>query len=74
MDAVHLEKQCIECKGSGLIKKKTSFKCNNCKNKNSLWCYKCENVKFKGYYNECPICFGIGSINIDKTTKKISSK
>ena len=50
------ERRCLICNGTGLIKRDTPFKCNNCNNKG---CYLCENVN-KGLYIECYRCFGSG--------------
>ena len=54
--------RCEQCQGIGLVKKNTQNiahipKCI-CAGKTS--CFKCENNKFKGLYEECETCCGSG--------------
>jgi len=54
--------RCNQCMGIGLIKKNIQNTSNipNCKCTSNLSCYKCENNKFKGLYEECETCWGSG--------------
>ena len=56
------ETRCEQCQGIGLIKKNTQNTLNipKCTCTSGLSCYKCENNKFKGLYEECETCWGSG--------------
>ena len=71
--------RCKKCKGTGFQKKKEIFICKNCGSKYN--CMLCENIRFKGIYEECDNCLGIGEIKspislrqqAPPDTKKISN-
>ncbi len=56
--------QCNLCKGSGVIRRKQPFSCDYCSNN---YCYKCENVPFKGNFEECSQCYGTGRLTTRMT-------
>ncbi len=54
--------RCMKCNGTGLVKRKNKFKCNNCYNDHTIKvCFLCENSN-KGLYIECNSCYGCGEI------------
>jgi asparagine synthase (glutamine-hydrolysing) len=56
------KKSCVNCKGSGLVKKLYT-PCKMCKKHNLKVCIKCENTKKIGNFIDCSKCFGAGEIN-----------
>ena len=64
--------QCNKCKGSGFQKRKSIFTCFSCGTKGN--CMHCENIKYKGPYEECDKCLGCGEIYFNKKINKTTSK
>ena len=60
MERKNIILQCKKCKGSGFQKKKIIYTCEHCGSKYN--CMYCENVAFKGLYEECTMCVGRGEI------------
>jgi len=56
------EPRCDKCQGIGMVLKNTQNVSNipKCPCTSDLPCYKCENNKFKGLYEECETCWGSG--------------
>ena len=68
MDKKYIIIQCKNCKGAGFQKKKIVFSCSFCGTKSN--CMHCENIKYKGAYEECDNCCGCGEIYLDNKTKQ----
>ena len=71
MDKKKTLTRCRKCKGTGFQKKKNIFTCKNCGP--TYNCMYCENVVFKGLYEECDVCVGSGEISSSKSTSKIKT-
>ena len=55
-------RECELCKGTGLIKRETPFKCESYHASNVFVCADCENLS-KGLYITCKLCYGSGLIH-----------
>jgi hypothetical protein len=61
---------CSQCKGIGLIKKTEKYICSHCKETTVKTCCYCELKLFRGLYEECGECLGVGEHWIDNNTNQ----
>jgi hypothetical protein len=62
---------CSSCKGVGIIKKNGIDLCQHCKETTIKTCCYCELKLFRGLYEECSECLGVGEHWIDNTNQKV---
>ena len=62
---------CSSCKGVGIIKKEEFDVCQHCKETTIKTCCYCELKLFRGLYEECSECLGVGEHWIDNTNQKV---
>ena len=61
---------CSSCKGVGIIKKNGIDLCQHCKETTIKTCCYCELKLFRGLYEECSECLGVGEHWIDNNTNQ----